>query len=106
MTPHSTEADFQRAVTDLLDTLGLRYWHDNDSRRNKAGLPDLIIVCPAGVLWRELKTERGRVTSEQREWLTDLHSAGQDADVWRPRDLDTGRIARELQALRTRKETA
>ena len=104
MTPHASESDFQRAVTDLARTLGLRYWHDNDSRRNEAGLPDLIIVGPHGVLWRELKTERGRVTSDQRDWLTDLARAGQDADVWRPSDLSSGRIARELQALRTRKD--
>jgi hypothetical protein len=51
------------------------------------------------VLFRELKTQRGRVTAEQREWLHALLAAGQDAGVWRPEDLLSGRIQRELTAI-------
>ena len=96
------EREFQSAITDLCDLLGLRWWHDNDSRRNKAGLPDLIVVGPHGVLFRELKTTTGRVTPEQRDWLVELAAAGADADVWRPTDLQPagGRIRAELVALK------
>ena len=49
--------------------------------------------------FRELKTQRGKVTPEQRAWLDVLTLAEQNADVWRPADLLSGRIARELAAL-------
>lgn len=94
----TTEADFQRAVIDLCRWLGLHYFHDNDSRRNRAGFPDLVIVGNHGVLYRELKAAKGRVRPEQATWLSRLQLAGADADVWRPADM-TRRIPRELKAL-------
>lgn len=100
MTAAVPERSFQRAVTDLAVTLGLRVWHDNDSRRNEAGLPDLIIVGSRGLLWRELKTAKGRVSAVQREWLAALEVAGQDAGVWRPVDLASGVIQDELRRIR------
>lgn len=80
-----TEADFQRRITDLCDWLGLRYWHDNDSRRNKAGFPDLVIVGN-GVVFLELKAERGRVRPEQQEWHDDLKRAAAEVYIARPSD--------------------
>ena len=99
-----TEADLQRAVIDLCRWLGLHYFHDNDSRRNRAGFPDLVIVGQHGVLFRELKTDKGRLRPEQATWLSRLQQAGADADVWRPADMP-GRIKAELTALTT-KESA
>lgn len=49
------EADFQRRVTDYCDHLGLKWHHETDSRRSKAGFPDLVIVGPGGVVFLELK---------------------------------------------------
>lgn len=95
-----TEEDFQLAVMDLAAMLGLRVWHDNDSRRNKAGLPDLIIVGRRGVLWRELKSAKGRVRPEQQAWLSELVAAGQDARVWRPAHLSDGTVLAELRGVR------
>ena len=92
-----TEAEFQRAVIDLCRWLGLHYFHDNDSRRNRAGFPDLVICGNGGVLYRELKTERGRIRPEQATWLDRLRQAGADADVWRPSDMS--RVTSELKAL-------
>lgn len=50
------------------------------------GFPDLVITGPNGVLYRELKTMKGRVSVEQHEWLNTLTEAGADAKVWRPDD--------------------
>lgn len=93
-----TEADFQQRILDWCGYRRLKFFHDNDSRRNKAGFPDLVIVGPRGVLFRELKTDTGRVSPEQSDWLADLTRAGADADVWRP--ADWARIQRELEAIR------
>ncbi len=81
------EVEFQRAVTDMAGWLGWHIWHDNDSRRNGAGLPDLLCVHPDhGVLWLELKTATGRVRPEQQQWIDLLVRAGQSAHVVRPAD--------------------
>ena len=99
----TSEASLQRAVMDLCRWLGLLWWHDNDSRRNKAGLPDLIVVGQRGVLFRELKSAKGTLRPEQRDWLSRLQQAGADADIWRPADMASGRIKDELTALTTRR---
>jgi VRR-NUC domain-containing protein len=82
----------------LCKLYGLRWFHDHDSRRNPSGLPDLIIVGKR-VLYRELKTQTGRLSAAQKEWIADLAAAGQDVDVWRPADWHSHRIARELAEL-------
>lgn len=47
------------------------------------------------VMFRELKV-KARVTPGQQEALDQLRAAGADADVWRPADLESGRIEAEL----------
>ena len=61
-------------------------YHTYDSRRSNPGFPDLVLVGCNGVLYRELKTDRGRLTPMQEWWLNSLLDAGQDAGVWRPSD--------------------
>jgi hypothetical protein len=94
-----TEADLQRAVIDLIRWLGLRYFHDNDARRNRAGFPDLVIAGAGGVAFRELKTAVGRLRPEQMDWISILELAGADVAVWRPVDLTSGVIEKELKQL-------
>lgn len=96
ITAGMTEATLQADVTKMCRNLGLRYFHCSIPQFSKAGFPDLVIVGSAGVLWRELKRENGRVSQRQEEWLADLRRAGQDAGVWRPADLVSGVIATEL----------
>lgn len=79
-----SEAVLQRNVIALCKQLGLLAYHTHDSRRSEAGFPDLVIVGQDGVLFRELKTQTGKVSVDQLHWLTSLRFAGQDADVWRP----------------------
>lgn len=89
LAPHVTEAQLQRAIIDMATALGWTCWHDNDSRRNVAGLPDLICVHPThGLVFIELKTVKGRLRQAQREWLDLLTQAGQRAYVIRPTDMD------------------
>src|SRR6185437_6320236 len=83
----------------LCEDLGLLRYHTHDSRRSPAGYPDLTIVGPRGVLFRELKTQRGKISAEQQRWLDALTAAGQNAAVWRPASLLSGAIAAELTAI-------
>ena len=96
-----SEAQLLAIIRQACRTLGLLCYHTHDSRRSEAGFPDLVIVGER-VIYRELKSARGRVRPEQRVWLDALTAAGQDADIWRPRDLHSGRIASELTSLRRR----
>lgn len=93
-----TERQFQGTVEDMARALGWRIYHTHDSRRSAPGFPDLVMihVRQKRTLWRELKTARGRVSPSQREWLADLLAAREDAAVWRPTDLASGRILAEL----------
>ena len=51
------------------------------------GFPDLMLAHSShGTLFVELKTNHGRLTAAQEDWLDVLHTAGQETAVWRPRD--------------------
>ena len=82
------EKDFQRAVIDLAQLGGWLHYHVPDSRRAPAGFPDLVLVHPTHgqLLFRELKTTKGRLKTGQRTWLEALQKAGVNAQVWRPDD--------------------
>lgn len=95
----ASEKDFQAAVVALCAWLGLAVFHPYESRRSQPGYPDLTVVGPGGVLWRELKTTTGRVSPAQRDWLARLTDAGMDARVWRPDDWPN-MIRAELDTIR------
>jgi hypothetical protein len=100
-----SEAQLEEHVRALCKDLGILRFHVKDSRGMNRGLPDDILIGAAGVLWRELKTERGRLTLEQRTVGDALRALGQDYAIWRPSGLISGRIARELAALAGRGTT-
>jgi hypothetical protein len=95
-----TETQFQNTVIAMCKLLGIAWYHPYFSRRSAAGWPDLALCGANGFMLRELKTENGRLTRDQREWGDRLCKAGISWDVWRPADLESGRIQRELEAIR------
>lgn len=95
-----TEAQFQETVIAMCKLLGVAWYHPFFSRRSAAGWPDLALCGGSGFMLRELKTDKGRLTKDQQAWGTRLGAAGQDWDVWRPDDLHSGRIQRELEAIK------
>lgn len=107
--PAMSEAELQAAVVALAGILG---WRVNHTRRSIGkgarwttatsivGWPDLEIIGHGRVLYRELKAEKGKLTEEQADVLRFLRANGQDAEVWRPSDLDSGRIQNELRRRR------
>jgi hypothetical protein len=97
-----SEKQLDRAVRRLLRDLGLSEFsfHPPDGTgRYQAGHPDWFIAGSHGVIWRELKTERERLTPTQKAWIERLQANGLDVGVWHPIDLLTGLIATELMAI-------
>jgi hypothetical protein len=109
-----SEDDLLTAVLDLARLLGVFSAHFRPARRqgkdgrtrwetavqgDGKGYPDLTLVGPAGLMFRELKSTSGTCSPEQAAWLAQLTAAGADTGVWRPADLKSGRIESELRAL-------
>ena len=53
------------------------------------GFPDLVL-CHAdrGVIFAELKTSIGKLSTSQELWFGRLSAAGMEVHVWRPNDID------------------
>lgn len=98
-----SEASFQSTVLQLAELHGWRTYHTHDSRRSNPGFPDLVLVRDGVLIFAELKSETGRVSPAQTEWLGELEGVAQrvarpSADgptfpvqvyVWRPRDWES-----------------
>jgi hypothetical protein len=94
------EDQLMENIRGLVKLLRLYAFHVHDARKCWGpGYPDLTICGPCGVIFRECKTEHGTVRPEQTAWIYALKAAGQNADVWRPRDWFSGKIERELRLL-------
>lgn len=81
-----SESDLLFYATGLCDWFKVLHYHTHDSRRSEPGFPDLVIVGRK-ILYRELKTERGELTPEQRRWSAKIIAAGGDWQLWRPSDM-------------------
>lgn len=98
MSEDALEAGMRSILKDLGLRLAYHPWKLH-AKRAKTGFPDWTIVGIGGLMFRELKRQREKPTRAQQEWLDALTAAGANADVWRPSDLLSGRVARELAAL-------
>ncbi len=99
--PAMTERELQEHVRVLCADLGLYHYHTHDSRRSQGGFPDSWIISPksGAVLYRELKAEHGTLSREQLRVGYMLRAGGHDYGIWRPSDLASRLIHRELCAL-------
>lgn len=104
------EAAFAVKVENLLTLYGWRWYHTYRSDRSVAGFPDYVALRGPELIVAELKTERGRVSAAQTEWLDAwrkfgtavnelipanwrelggaVQQPGVDVYLWRPSDLD------------------
>ena len=88
-----TEKDFQHTVVEVAKLYGWIHYHTYSSKRSPAGFPDLVLVRDR-VLFRELKTDTGKLSPHQKLWGDKLTAAGADFAVWRP--LMLNEIYKEL----------
>jgi hypothetical protein len=92
-----SEQQFQDAVAAMARYLGWKVAHFRPARAAKgwrtlaqydaAGYPDLTMCRPPRVIFAEMKSQRGLVSSRQKEWLTSLGECPAiESYVWRPAD--------------------
>lgn len=96
--PVMTERQFQAWVLEVAELGRWSHFHPYDSRRSRAGWPDLALWRPGEFLVAELKTDTGRVSPAQLDVLVGLEQAGVEVHVWRP--CDRGVIEKRLTARR------
>ena len=77
------EKNFQAYIVSIAKNRGWRVYHTFNSRRSEPGFPDLLLVRNR-ILYRELKTEKGRISPAQKAWGESLIEAGGDFKIWRP----------------------
>lgn len=94
--PDSLDANVRILISEF------RLWgfSNPDSLMVRSGWVDWVIQGRRGTLFRELKSEAGELSPQQRLVGDRLRRHGCDWAVWRPRDLLAGRIRAELEAIR------
>lgn len=101
-----SEKTFMAEVVNILRSCGWRVYHTFDSQRSERGYPDITAVHPSrrpGLILAELKSQKGRVSQHQQQWLDALQVVADRSHgslyvgLWRPSDLDeVARVARGL----------
>lgn len=81
-----SERDWQGLVHTFATFNGWSTYHTFDSRSSQPGWPDLVLCRPPELIIVELKTDKGKVTAAQQDWLDQLTAAGVETHVWRPSD--------------------
>lgn len=76
--PPITETEFQNQVIEYAQMFGWRVAHFRPARTNKGwrtpiqgdpGFPDLVLARDGHIILWELKSEKGKLTDDQRAWL-------------------------------------
>lgn len=107
-----SEAELQRAVIELAERFGWRCYHAVPAQRGARfltatnrggkGWPDVFAIRDGRVLVAELKSDRGKTTLEQDEWLGEFRRVlGARVFVWTPRDWADGDVERALRRRET-----
>ena len=94
------EQQLQHFIRETALTGGWKYNHFSDSRKDVGGgkmvgdpdaegFPDLILIKDEQLLAWELKSEKGKLTDAQNDWLFAFENVQKvRSDVVRPRDQD------------------
>lgn len=85
-----TEKQWLAQVRDLAKLYGWRVYHPWLSIRSEHGFPDLVLANAAQrrLVFAELKTEKGKLSTRQEEWIVLLRACGCEVYVWRPSQLE------------------
>lgn len=82
------EGTFLAKIRSVAKAHGWLTYHVFDARRSEVGFPDLVLTNGTSVLIYELKTNTGKVTKEQADWLALFaHTGKVECGTWRPRDF-------------------
>ena len=88
-TEHLSERAFTRQVLDLATLFNWRHYHNLYAPGSDRGWPDLVLVRGSCMILAELKSDQGKLSEAQENWLGSLREvAGLEVHVWRPSDWD------------------
>lgn len=94
-----TEADWSKRVLDAAKLFGWRIAHFRPAQTSKGwrtpvqgdgrGWPDLVLLRPPRLILAELKSDSGRVSLDQSNWIAQLAEVpGIEVYIWRPSDWE------------------
>lgn len=85
-----SEADLREQIRDLCKLFGWKMYFSWTSMHSPRGFPDLVLANSEQkrIIFAEIKSDKGKVTSQQEEWLGILKACGQTVYVWRPGDIE------------------
>lgn len=92
-----TEKELTGQLVQIAHLTNWRRYHTWRSKHSAAGYPDETLVRER-LIFVELKTEKGKLSDEQRDWLRALLAADVEVYIVRPRHLQA--IAAVLAARR------
>ena len=87
------EKAFQEIVVTTARENGWMVYHTYDSQKSAPGFPDLCMIRNGVIMFVELKTDKGAVTTGQRQWIEQLlrhqyHCQHFLMEIWRPHIWD------------------
>jgi hypothetical protein len=82
-----SEKQWQSEVIALARDLGWLVYHTLRSKGSEPGFPDLVMVRGERVLFIEIKTMKGKLSSPQSFWLAALSHTTVEVYLWRPSDI-------------------
>ena len=81
------ERHFRQQVLDYARLNGWKAYFTWTSIHSPAGFPDIVLVRGPKMIIAELKSETGKVTQAQDEWLAAFHQVKRlNIFCWRPED--------------------
>ena len=87
--PRPSEKQLSQAIVDLGRLLGFRVHRNWSEMHSPKGWPDLVLCKPPRLIFAEIKSQDGKVTEEQQEWLDLLAQVpGIEVHLWRPADFE------------------
>lgn len=72
------EHELDNTLTEYCKLVNLLHYHTHDSRRSNPGFPDWTIVYGSIIVFVEMKSDTGRLTSDQGKWINTLRQMNPD----------------------------
>ncbi len=92
----TSEKQLEGQVKDLAKIYHWLYYHTWRSIHSPAGFPDCVLVRGNRIIFAELKSEKGKVSTSQQEWLDALKETSVEVFLWYSSDETIEKIAEIL----------
>ena len=85
-----THKELQSSIIEIATKFGWQHYHTFNSRKSDTGFPDLVLIHAdrGRIVYAEIKSDTGKTSHEQDEWLEMLARCDQEVYIWYPRHLE------------------